>query len=148
MEDPSFLDQIQFWHWLILAAVLAAIEIVAPGVFFIWLGAAAALTGIIALIVPGWEMQALIFAVLAVIAVWGGNKFQRATAGDQPTTTLNRRGAQLIGRIVSLSQPIVNGRGTAKVDDSTWRVEGPDLPAGTQVTVTGVDGSVLKVEPK
>jgi len=33
-----------------------------------------------------------------------------------------------------------------KVDDSTWRVEGEDLPEGTKVRVISVDGVVLKVE--
>jgi len=32
------------------------------------------------------------------------------------------------------------------VDDSTWRVTGPDLPAGTSIKVTGVDGVIFKVE--
>ena len=61
-------------------------------------------------------------------------------------STLNRRGEQMIGRTAVLSEPIQNGRGKAKIDDSVWRVEGSDLPAGTQIKVTGVDGAILKVE--
>ena len=49
MDILSWLDGTQFWHWWILAAIFAGIEILAPGVFFIWLGAAAALTGVTAL---------------------------------------------------------------------------------------------------
>jgi inner membrane protein len=45
-----------------------------------------------------------------------------------------------------LSEPIQNGRGKARIDDSVWRVEGADLPAGTQVKVMAVDGAILKVE--
>ena len=37
-------------------------------------------------------------------------------------------------------------RGKARIDDTVWRVEGSDLPAGTQVRVTAVDGAILKVE--
>ena len=40
----SFLATLHFWLWLILAALLAAVEAVAPGIFFIWFGAAAART--------------------------------------------------------------------------------------------------------
>jgi membrane protein implicated in regulation of membrane protease activity len=148
METGGFLENIEFWHWLILAAILAAIEILAPGVFFIWLGGAAALTGIIFFVFSGagWEIQGLVFAILSALGVVGWHRFQRATMGDEPTTTLNRRGEQLIGRVVSLSEPIVNGRGAAKVGDTVWRVEGQDMPAGAKVTVTGTDGTVLKVE--
>ena len=59
---------------------------------------------------------------------------------------LNRRGEQYVGRRLTLDEPIVNGRGQVKVDNSTWRVEGADLPAGTPVIVTGVRGTILNVE--
>jgi len=149
MDILSWLDGTQFWHWWILAAVFAGIEILAPGVFFIWLGAAAALTGVIAFVIPslGWELEALIFAVLAVVTVvYWRNRIKKGAGADDPAATLNRRGDQMIGRTAVLSEPIQNGRGKAKIDDSVWRVEGVDLPAGTQIKVTGVDGSILKVE--
>lgn len=148
MESGGFLENIEFWHWLILAAVLAAIEIVAPGVFFIWLGGAAALTGLIFFFFSSasWEVQGLVFAIFSAIGVIGWHRFQRATMGDEPATTLNRRGEQLVGRVVALSEPIINGRGSARIDDSVWRVEGADLPAGARVKITGADGTVLRVE--
>ena len=149
MDILTWLDGTQFWHWWILAAIFAGIEILAPGVFFIWLGAAAAVTGLIALVIPGmgWEIEALIFAVLAVLSVVGWrNYIKRAKAQDDPAAMLNRRGDQMIGRTAVLSEPIQNGRGKARIDDSVWRVEGTDLPVGTQVKVTGVDGAILKVE--
>ncbi|NJM91966.1 MAG: NfeD family protein [Rhodospirillaceae bacterium] len=149
MDILSWLDGTQFWHWWILAAIFAGIEILAPGVFFIWLGAAAALTGVIALIIPGlgWELEALIFAVLAVVTVvYWRNRIKKGAGADDPAALLNRRGEQMIGRIAVLSEPIQNGRGKIKIDDSMWRVEGVDLPAGTQIKITGVDGAILKVE--
>jgi inner membrane protein len=149
MDILSWLDGTQFWHWWILAAIFAGIEILAPGVFFIWLGAAAVLTGLIALVIPGmgWEIEALIFAVLAVLSVVGWrNYIKQAKAKDDPAAMLNRRGDQMVGRMAVLSEPIQNGRGKARIDDTVWRVEGIDLPAGTQVKVTGVDGAILRVE--
>lgn len=149
MDILAWLDGTQFWHWWILAAIFAGVEILAPGVFFIWLGAAAALTGVIALIIPslGWELEALIFAVLAVVTVvYWRNRIKKSAGADDPAATLNRRGDQMIGRTAVLSEPIQHGRGKARIDDTMWRVEGADLPAGTQVKVTGVDGAILKVE--
>ena len=33
-----------------------------------------------------------------------------------------------------------------KVDETIWRVESPDLPAGAKVRVIAVDGATLKIE--
>jgi membrane protein implicated in regulation of membrane protease activity len=149
MDLLTWLDGTEFWHWWILALIFAGIEILAPGVFFIWLGAAAALTGLIALVIPGmgWEIEALIFAVLAVVTVvYWRNHIRMNKGKDDAASTLNRRGEQMIGRTAVLSEPIQNGRGKARIDDTVWRVEGADLPAGTPIKVTAVDGAILKVE--
>jgi inner membrane protein len=142
------MTELLFWHWLVLGAVLGVLEIIVPGVFMLWLAIAAAVTGLIAFVASSlpWQVQAVIFAALSVLSVWGWRLYQRKhpTETDQPT--LNRRGEQYVGRRLTLEQPIVNGRGQARVGDSSWRVEGPDLPAGTAIVVTGVEGTVLKVE--
>ena len=62
---------------------------------------------------------------------------------EQPL--LNRRAEQYVGRVFTLQEPIVNGRGRLRVDDTVWRVEGEDCPAGTAVEVTGVDATLLRV---
>ena len=80
---------------------------------------------------------------MAVLA-WRRYREARPVTTDQPN--LNRRGQQYIGRVFSLTSPITNGVGKVTVDDSTWKVKGPDLPEGTHIKVTGVDGVVFKVE--
>lgn len=145
---PGLLGQLEFWHWLIFGLVLAVIEILAPGTFFLWLGIAAGITGLVLLAVPelSWQIQLVIFAVLSVATVAGWRLYQRRHPTETEDTTLNRRGEQLVGRVFALEQAVVNGRGTLRVGDSVWRAEGPDLPAGTRVRVTGVSGVILKVE--
>ncbi len=140
---------IEFWYWWIAAAAFMALEILLPGIFFLWLGIAAAIVGIVALVIPSmtWPYQLALFAVLSVAAVLFARVYvkKRPVESDQPT--LNRRGEQYVGRVVTLSDPIENGRGRAKIGDSAWSVEGDDLPAGAKVKIVGVDGIVLKVEP-
>ncbi len=142
------MTELLFWHWWILGGALMIAEMLVPGVFLLWLGIAAGVVGLVAFIAPAlwWQAQAVLFAALSVASVWGWREYQRRypTATDRPT--LNRRAEQYVGRRLTLDQPIVNGRGHVRVDDSTWRVEGPDLPAGTNVAVTGVNGTILKVE--
>ncbi len=140
--DPTF------WHWWILAAALIAIEVLAPGTFFLWLGIAAAVTGLIKLVAPGlgWEFQAMIFAISSILAIWGGRVWfgRHQTASDRPN--LNRRGAEYVGRHFDLADPIVSGSGKLAIDGVIWRVVGEDMPAGTSVTVVAIDGTSLKVD--
>lgn len=63
---------------------------------------------------------------------------------DQPD--LNRRGAQHVGELVVVVEPLIGGRGRVRVRDGIWQAEGPDLPAGAKARVTGVRGTVLTVE--
>ena len=144
----EWLESLVFWHWWILAGVLLIIELTAPVFFFLWLGMAAAATGLLLLVFPSMpvEFQLVLFAVLSVVAVIAWRKYResRPVISDQPN--LNRRGQQYEGRVFTLDQPIENGIGKITVDDSTWRVKGPDLPAGTRVRVSGVEGVVFLVE--
>lgn len=145
MEFPA---QIEFWHWWVLAIVLIVIEILAPGAVFVWLGISAGVVGVLVLVVPAitWQAQAIAFAVISVGAIAGWRVYHRRhpTPTDQPV--LNRRGEQYVGRRLTLGEPIVNNQGKIKIDDTTWKVEGENLPAGTQIEVVSVDGVVLKVE--
>ncbi len=143
----SLLSQFTHWHWWILALILLVLEVFVPGTFFLWLGISALATGLLALILPiGWEMQFLLFAILAVVSVTLGRLYVRRRPIETDQPNLNRRGAQYVGRTFTLSEPIVHGYGKIRVDDSTWKIEGADTPSGSQVKVVGVNGVVLKVE--
>jgi membrane protein implicated in regulation of membrane protease activity len=148
MSDIGFNFQLEFWHWLILAAALAGIEILTPGFFFIWLGGAALVTAVVALAIPSlsWENQVLIFALLSAVSVLGWYRFRHRLTVKSDDMTLNRRGEQLLGRSATLSEPIVNGRGQIRIDDTVWRCEGEDLAAGTKVKVVAMHGAVVEVE--
>jgi membrane protein implicated in regulation of membrane protease activity len=144
----EYFSTLLVWHWWVLALVLIGIEMVAPGFFLMWIGGAAAVTGLVSLIVPSlpWQAQFLIFGVLAVASVLGARYYFKRNPIETADATLNKRGAQYIGRTFSLEEAIVNGTGRVRVGDSVWRAEGPDLPAGDRVKVTGVNGAALKVE--
>jgi hypothetical protein len=147
-EVVVFLEGLQFWHWMILGLALAVVEVMAPGTFFLWLGIAAGLTGLLVLVIPdiGWQIQLIAFGVLSIAIVVAWRTYQRRHPTISDDSTLNRRGEQYVGRVFTLVEAIVNGRGTVKVGDSLWRADGPDLPAGVRVKVTGVAGTVLRVE--
>lgn len=136
--------------WWIIALLLIGGEVLAPGFFLLWVGIAAACMGIVLLFFPGLGLlaQALIFSALAFGACmlwWRWLRPRMARNDDPASANLSRRGAQMIGRRYLLVEPIVNGRGKAKVGDSLWLVEGADAPAGSEVEVIGLDGAILKV---
>lgn len=144
----ELLHTFSFWHWLILGVLLIVLEIFVPGVVFLWVGIAAVVTGLVAWLAPDLavQWQVILFAALSVASVLSGRAWLRghSTPSDHPT--LNRRGEQYVGRHFKLAAAIEGGFGKITVDDSTWKVAGEDMPEGTQVEVTGVDGTVLKVE--
>jgi inner membrane protein len=136
------------WSWMIAAAVLFVLELLAPGIFFMWFGAAAAVTGLIAFRYDiSWQWQLIWFCGLSLASVLLANKYLRKHPLESEQPLLNERAAQLIGQSFDLIDPIVNGRGSIHSGDTIWRVEGPELPKGTRIKVVGVDGALLKVVP-
>ena len=129
--------------------VLVGLETIAPGVFLVWLGVAAIATGIADYAFGlSWQANVVVFAALSILAVAGGRALTRRqgdTVADAPH--LNRRGDAQVGRRFVLDRPIRDGEGRVRIDDSVWRVVGPDLPAGTAIRVMRVDGATLVVEP-
>ena len=140
--------EIVFWHWWVIAVGLVITEAFVPGTFFLWMGVSAAVVGLVLLVVPGmgWEYQVLLFAVFSVVSItlWLIRLKKHPTKSE--ASNLNRRVAQYMDRIAIVQEPIVNGLGTINVDDTIWRVLGPDCEAGTKVKVVGAEGTDLKVE--
>lgn len=131
------------WAWILAGLLLMGGELLLPGIFLVWLGLAAFVTGLVetAFDLP-WQAQFPLFAVLSVAAVIFATRLNRAHV-----PVLNRGAHGLVGRDVVLDAAIVDGSGRARIDDTLWRVTGPDLPAGTRVRVTGVEGTMLAVVP-
>ncbi len=145
----EWVSEINFWHWLIIAVVLISIEMLLVGSFYLlWMGIAAGVVGVLLFLIPGLSflVQALIFTVLSVVTLVAYKQYQRnnPVLSDQPN--LNRRGEQYIGRVFTLENPIVNGVGKVRVDDSTWKISGADMTTGTKIKVTAVEGTTFLVE--
>ncbi len=144
----SFLTEMTATYWFILAFALLILEALLPGAFFLAIGLAAAVVGLIVALMPeiAWHIQWSIFGVISLALVVAWFIYRKKNPRQDNQTKLNRRGRYYVGREFTLDHPIVNGIGKIRVDDSSWKVRGEDLPAGTQVMVTGVDGVILLVE--
>lgn len=135
--------------WLALGFILLTAEMFLPGVFLVWFGFAALVTGTVLWLLPSlpWPLQAVLFALLSgafVLLYRNWKRKYNTEASDQPM--LNQRGAQLVGQIYPLHTPIENGRGRLKIGDAFWSARGPDLPAGSRVRVVSIKDLILDVE--
>ena len=133
--------------WLVSGLALCALETLAPGAFFIWFGAAAAIVGAVDYFAPMYlRTQLLLFGALIVALVLVGRRVYGSYAAD-PGPLPQSRAHALIGESFFLDEPIERGFGRIRVGDSSWRVAGADCPAGVKVRVVAVvDGSLLRVE--
>lgn len=135
------------WNWLILGVALFVLETMIPGVHFLWFGIAAVIVGFLGLATGfAWQWQVLAFALISVLTVFWVRKYVRPDVAISDLPDLNVRGQQYVGRSLVVEQAIQNGRGKVRVGDTLWAAEGPDVPAGGRVTVTGARGTVLVVE--
>ena len=137
-----------YWVWLTLGLVLAGLEMLAPGVYLIWLGIAALATGALTFVLePSLPVQVIDFVFLALIAAFSARRLLGERGIPSADPLMNRRGARLVGEIATVTQAIEDGSGRIHLGDSEWIARGPDVPAGTKVRVAGSDGAVLLVEP-
>ena len=135
------------WNWLVFGLLLMGLELMLPGVFLFWVGLAALLVGLLSVAVaPPWQLQLLMFAVFAAAAVPVWRRVARSNSGvSNSNPFLNKRAEAMIGRVFTLEKPIVDGTGTVRIDDTVWRVAGPDTPAGSRVRIVRADGASLTV---
>lgn len=148
-------DTLVYWHWLALAGLFAGIEILAPGVFVIFLALAAVVVGIALLAMPelDWRFQLLMFALLAVSFIFLGRRIYGRMAASEDHGALNRRGQRLVGDVYPLAGAMTGGRGRVRVGDTDWlaRLEDgavDDLPDGAAMRVVAVDSATLIVTPR
>ncbi len=135
------------WTWWVFGLLLAGLELVVPGTFFLWFAVAAIVTGTVALMVDvGWQVEMLIFIAVAAVTVFVGRRLYGRAKPDSELQ-LNDRLARQVGRRATLETAIVDGSGHIRLDDTLWRVSGPALPAGSQVTIVGLRDGRLLVEP-
>lgn len=134
--------------WIVAGIIMLTAELVVPGAYLMFLGAAAVLTGLFAYALDlGLIWEILFFAAAAVGSVYLGKRWFELYPILSSSPLLNERVAQMIGEIVVVVEPIEGGTGRVRVGDGVWPAGGPDAPVGTRMKVTGAEGNRLHVEP-
>jgi membrane protein implicated in regulation of membrane protease activity len=135
------------WLWMIGGVLLLAAEIIAPGFFLLFIGAAAVAAGLFTLLF-GLDLpaQLALFALYSLIAVLVGRRIYATEDGPGSDPLLNDRTGRLIGKVVTVVEAVDAHGGRVRVGDSEWNARGEPAAAGERVRISGVDGNCLKVE--
>ena len=137
------------WLWMIGGILLLIAEVIAPGFFLVFIGAAALATGAFTLLFGlGLPAQLTLFAIYAVVAVMLGRRAYANRTADSSDPLLNDRGARMIGKSVTVIEPVDEHSGRVRVGDSEWTARGGPGRPGERVRITGVEGNCLIVEPE
>ena len=138
------------WLWLIGGVVLLIAELIAPGFFLIFIGAAAIVTGFIAMLLPiPVALQLALFAGLAFVSArFGGRRAYSMRYDYSADPLLNDRAKRLLGKVVVATQAVDSHSGRVRVGDSEWSARGGPAQPGDRVRIVDVEGNCLKVEPE
>ena len=144
----DWLNDNAHWVWMTFGLVLAGLEMLVPGVYLIWLGMAAIITGVMTMTLDlSPALQLIDFVFLALIIAFSAKRILGERPIESSDPLMNRRGARLVGETALVVQAIEHGNGRIKVGDSEWIAHGPNVAAGERVRISGTDGAILLVEP-
>lgn len=136
------------WVWAIAGVLLLIAEVIAPGFFLVFVGAAAIATGLFAILFDlGTAPQLVLFAVYSVLAVLIGKRWYAEPHTIDENLRLNEPTRRLVGKTVLAASMIDGHGGRVRVGDGEWNARGGPAGPGERVTITGVDGNCLIVEP-
>ena len=136
------------WLWMIGGIILLIAELIAPGFFLMFIGAAAIGTGLLALFLPiGLALQFATFAVLALIVTsFGGRRAYASRYNHSSDPLLNDRASRMLGRVVMVVEAVDANGGRVRVGDGEWTARGGPAAVGKRVRIIDIDGNCLKVE--
>jgi membrane protein implicated in regulation of membrane protease activity len=136
------------WIWGAAGAVLLVVEMLVPGYFLVFPALGALVVAGLGFVLPlDLAGQIVLFAaVTGLLFVLCFRLYRGLIAGGAPS--LVNSPDRLVGAVAMVEEPIAAGRGKIRLGDTVWLARGPDLPRGTAVTVTRVDGTVLEVAPR
>ena len=142
------MEWFQPWYWFVAALLLVGLELAVSALFFLSMATGAALTGLVAFMLPlPFQLELILFAVFSALSLYLWRTFLATRAQKVPNNALNQGGKSLIGQTVVATEAFQNGNGRVQVGSAVWLARGPDLTAGARARVVNVDGSVLEVVP-
>lgn len=134
--------------WLLLAAVLALVELAVPGVFVVFIAIAAAITGVTQLLFPalGLTGDLISFGAWSIVSVAIGRRWYGNEHNPSHDPLLNDRAGRMIGQTVTILE-WAGDSGRARVGDGVWPARGNGLSIGMSARIDAVDSGTLVLVP-
>lgn len=141
-------NEVWRWIWLGAAGFLAVAEIFTAGFFLLPFAVGAVVAFILAFVDVPLSVQWTAFIAVSLLSLWGLQRFVKHEDDDHPAVGANR----FVGKKAMVLDPIdsKHGTGSVRMETEQWRATTETagvIDVGTEVTVTGVVGSRLIVEP-
>ncbi|MEP7316387.1 MAG: NfeD family protein [Sphingomicrobium sp.] len=134
------------WLWAIGGVLLLIAEVVAPGFFLVFLGAAAIATGLFTLLFDfGLAPQMALFLVYTGLALLIGKRWYGEPDLPDHVGGINDPSRRLIGKSATVVTAIDEHQGRVRLGDSEWSARGGPAEIGDRVEILGVDGNCLMV---
>lgn len=134
------------WLWAIAGVLLLIAEVIAPGFFLVFIGAAAIATGLFTVLFDlGLAPQIGLFVVYSAVFVMLFKRWYGQPAGPA-AGAINEPAARLIGRSVTVVEAVDDHGGRVRVGDGEWSARGGPAAPGDRVRVTSVEGNCLIVD--
>jgi membrane protein implicated in regulation of membrane protease activity len=134
------------WLWAIGGVLLLIAEVIAPGFFLVFIGAAAIATGLFTVLYDlGLVAQIGLFAIYSALFVLIFKRWYGEPEGPA-AGTINEPAGRLIGRSVTVVETVDDHGGRVRVGDGEWNARGGPAAPGDKVRVTSVEGNCLIVE--
>jgi membrane protein implicated in regulation of membrane protease activity len=136
------------WIWAIGGLLLLIAEVIAPGFFLVFVGAAAIATGAFTLLFGlGMPLQLTLFIVYSTLAVMIGKRWYGEPHGGDQRHAINEPAKRLIGKSLVVVAQVDDHGGRVRVGDGEWNARGGPAAVGDRVTVTAIEGNCLIVDP-
>jgi membrane protein implicated in regulation of membrane protease activity len=145
------------WHWWTITLLACTFAFYFANSKPAWVAIASTVVGGILWFNPAFPTmyQLGVFFAIATVGtvlttmIVGERKGEKEEGQDDAPKRILRID-RLIGHVITLDTPIVNGNGVIEMQGATLRLRGADCEAGEKVRVTGIDGidrELLLVEP-
>lgn len=143
------MNDVWFWFWSVLAAVLVVAEIFTAGFFLLPFGIGAAIAALLAYLGMSLGWQWGVFLAVSAVTLLAMRRLAERMTHEPP----QKVGAdRLIGKTGAVIERLeVDARfGRVRIEREEWRADAPGfepVPEGTRVIVERIEGTHLVVRP-
>ena len=145
----DYLAQHLWQMWAVLAVICLILELTAGDFFIICFSIGAVFAALSAMIGGGIYVQLAVFALFTLISLFWVRPFAQRYLHKGEDNRVSNADALLgrQGRVVETVK--ANGYGRVQIDGDVWKAvtnEDADIPEGANVTVVGLESTIITVE--